>query len=432
MAPWSRGPLIEERTTRGRRGRASQRVHRRVLPKSAVAPVAPHPKIAAAPVAPTLLTRAERRRIRRRHRRMIVVGAVVVLLIAAVAVTVVVRRSSSTSAKRATREPAVVPVSAVTPTFLFAHRDANDRLDLVALVENGKRGGSVVLVPTATQIEVPALGTQTVADLSRLGDDAVLQTGVENALGVRVGQVLVLNDLGLVGALKPAGELIVRFRQPVEPSEGAPRQILAAGRQTISSDDAAIVLAHPDRTKELDHLVAVQAIFEGWIAALHNPDVARQTQDRVPQLQPFVKLGEAGETRVDTVPVQAIGGGGETRFQIREADLGAMLAATMPSARLAGSGHRPRVEVLNGVGSVGVSQKVAACLVPAGAHVTLTGNVRGFGVPTTQVRYATESDAQVAQEYATLLGAGIVGRSKALDVVDVSVVVGADFAQCKS
>jgi hypothetical protein len=83
---------------------------------------------------------------------------------------------------------------------------------------------------------------------------------------------------------------------------------------------------------------------------------------------------------------------------------------------------------LNGVGSVGLTQAVAARIVPAGGEVTLTGNVPGFGVAATKVVYYRAGARDDARRFAKALGVGkVIRAADAIDVVDVTVVVGKDF-----
>jgi hypothetical protein len=66
--------------------------------------------------------------------------------------------------------------------------------------------------------------------------------------------------------------------------------------------------------------------------------------------------------------------------------------------------------------------------VPAGGEVTLTGNLAGFGVRTTRVVYYRKNGRAAAQRMAAALGVGKVERAtNAIDIVDLTIVVGKDF-----
>jgi hypothetical protein len=95
-------------------------------------------------------------------------------------------------------------------------------------------------------------------------------------------------------------------------------------------------------------------------------------------------------------------------------------------------GTRPRVELLNGVGGVGITQRVAGIVVPAGGEVTLTGNVPGFGVNRTRVVYYRPEARAAAARLAKALRVGeVVPAADAIDVVDVTIIVGRDFERSR-
>jgi hypothetical protein len=74
-----------------------------------------------------------------------------------------------------------------------------------------------------------------------------------------------------------------------------------------------------------------------------------------------------------------------------------------------------------------VAQAAAAKVVPGGAEVTLTGNVDGFGLQTTQVVYYHDADRVSAEHLLKSLGCGVLKKeTKPIDVVDATILVGAD------
>jgi hypothetical protein len=88
------------------------------------------------------------------------------------------------------------------------------------------------------------------------------------------------------------------------------------------------------------------------------------------------------------------------------------------------------VQVLNGVGTPGLAQLVSPLLVPAGAQVTLSDNADRFDYAVTQVVYYDDARQADAEAVRAALGVGELVKSLAdLDVVDVTVVIGADFVQ---
>jgi hypothetical protein len=160
---------------------------------------------------------------------------------------------------------------------------------------------------------------------------------------------------------------------------------------------------------------------------LRNPAVARATLKAQPGLAPLVAAAKISDRRTDTLPVESVATGGAERFEPRGADLKRYAKAAFPGAQLAVGGSRPRVEILNGTGAVGLAQTIAARIVPAGGQVTLTGNVPNFGLANTQVVYYAGADRVAAQRMLRALGCGVLKQSKKqFEVVDVTILAGAD------
>jgi hypothetical protein len=135
----------------------------------------------------------------------------------------------------------------------------------------------------------------------------------------------------------------------------------------------------------------------------------------------------AGSVNYQTLPVEALdaGTGGEEVYKVRQGELDQLVRQLLPGAAPA---TRTRVQVLNGTGAIGVAQRVAQRLVPAGARVALSGNADSFAYAQTQIVFYDRSRQDVAARVRDALGTGkLVLSRRPLDVVDVTVVVGRDF-----
>jgi hypothetical protein len=320
---------------------------------------------------------------------------------------------------------AAAPTRAVT---LLAHRGADGRADLLAVAGSNGDDTSLVFVPTATQVEVPSLGLQTLAVLPQLGDASLLGTTVENVLGVRLSDVTILDDASLDALLAPAAPLDVVFRSPVQ-FAGEVDPAFDTGSHRLSAADARRVLAARQAGSELDRFVAAQAVLQSWFAAARQAKVATAVAATSPVGATLAGLAASGSVHFDTLPVRSLASGSEERFDVRRGETDDLLKSSYPDALLGGGAARPRVEILNGTGAVGVAQAVARKIVPAGGQVTLTGNVPGFDVVQTQVVYYRDRDRAAAQRLLDALGKGTLKRSsEPLDVVDVTIMVGADLA----
>lgn len=309
-------------------------------------------------------------------------------------------------------------------TLLLAHTDGSGRADLLTLVGTGGAKASVLLVPAATQVEVPSLGVQTLADLPVQGDDALLETTIENLLGVKVGSTLVLDDPGLTAVLEPAAPLTVEMHRSVRLDETT---TIPSGTQELDAATAARVFTVPQSGSDLDRLVTVQDVLDSWLVRLRDERVASATVAARPELGVLVDAADTAGHRTDTLPVESVATGSGERFEVRRDALTRYVASAFTEALLAPAGERPRVEILNGTGAVGVAQGAAAKLVPAGGEVTLTGNVPGFGVTETQVVYYRDEQRADAQHLLDALGCGVLKKAgTAIGVVDVTVIVGSD------
>jgi hypothetical protein len=402
------------------------------------APGAPDPGAGPAPDGRPGSTRAERRRAReaatRRERRRraqrrrfwLVVMPLVVLALAATALVGMWLRDDDAASDGAARARTPAPARpASADVLLLVHRGADGRADLVTVLGTEDGNASVLLVPTATQIEVPSLGIQPLSELPSTGDASTVQVAMENLLGVRVADTLVVDDALLESMLAPAQPIGVELTDEVVLGGGL--ESLRPGSHELSAAAAARALTVPQEGSELDRLVTTQAVLDGWMARLQVPEIARATVAEHPQLQALVDAARANARQATTLPVDPVGTGGPERFEVRRADLQQTVRGAFRGALLGPGGRRPRVEVLNGTGAVGVAQATAAAVVPAGGEVTLSGNVPGFGLDQTQVVYYDASRKAAAQRLLDALGCGVLKRSDGgFAVVDVTILVGAD------
>jgi LytR cell envelope-related transcriptional attenuator len=318
-------------------------------------------------------------------------------------------------------------------TVLIAHVDAKHHVDLIAVagVNSGGRVGSVVFVPTTTLVEVPSFDTQALVDVFRLGGSSLLTTTMSNALGLHFNHVMVVNNARLTALLAPADHLRVTFVRSVEVDDAAGTLAFSPGPATISAADATRLLIGPATGGSLEHLVAVQAVLEGWFARLRVAPVAHATEQVTAAASSLVAVAHA-DVGFDTIPVDVLSSGSVTGYELQQPDADALVRADFPDGLIV-KRKRARVELLNGTGAVALTQAVARQIVPAGGEITLTGNVPGFGVRHTSVVYYRSGDLAAARRLVTALGVGSVAQGNVpIDVVDLTVVIGADFHPTRS
>lgn len=354
----------------------------------------------------------------------------IVAIVAAVLAGLAASPRSPLRAHERDTTPETITGSTPGRVLLFAHTDAQRRADLIVLValQPGGRRASVVFVPAPTVVEVPSLDLAPLRDVTRIADRSLLATSIENALGIRIDDVVAVDDTGLARLFAPVRSVTVDFAEAVSVDDGHGMLTWPAGRVALSALDAQRVLVGREAAGTLSHLVTTQAVLAGWFAELaRKPAAAVETRRTEPATAALVAAARA-TTRFDTLPVDAVDASSAERFDIRSADAAALVADDFGFARIALDGRRPRVEILNGVGEVGITPRAARLLVPAGADVRLTSNVPGFGVRTTTVVYYRDADEGAARALARTLGIGRVARGDTpLTIVDITVVVGRDF-----
>ncbi len=292
-------------------------------------------------------------------------------------------------------EPAAEPEAAGAggQVTLIAHRAVNGRIDMLAVFGfSDATTGNAVLVPPETLLDVPSLGRQAVADIVRLGSGELLETSIENALGVEIDTSVVLDDAQLTTALAPAA---------------------------ITPD--AVSGAASDLGQ------ALPAALESWRTALRDPTIAQATTAVDPRLAVLVERAGAALT-YQTLPVESVSIEGTVRYEVLADAADTLMRNALGFALLNGGNPRARVAVRDGTGAFGLTPLVAAVLVPAGGKITSTGNVQGFGVGVTQVVYQDDGDIAAAERLAAALGVTQISRAEQPgDEVDVTVIVGADF-----
>lgn len=356
-------------------------------------------------------------------RTMPIIAGVLAL---AVVVGVVVRATDDSESAAPGSDAAAKSPEA--DTLLLVHHSLLFGNDLIALVGRDGRRGSVLLVPSSTQLDVPSLGVATLGQVPVDDGGARIANSVENVIGVDIGKTIVVDDAALTAMLGPAAPMSVDLHAPVDLLDRDAKY--PEGIQKVSAAQATELMGGPQAVDELDRLVTASSVFDAWLERLRDPKVAQATRADQADLVALVDAGQAPDHRIDTLGVESIATGGGERFVVREPELAAYVAGAFPSARLGKKGERPRVEILNGTGALGAAQAVADAVVPAGGKVTLTGNLPGFGLPTTQIVYYRDEWREAAQRIVDGMGCGSLRReTRDPKIADVTVLVGFDCPQ---
>ncbi|MGI8683935.1 MAG: LCP family protein [Acidimicrobiales bacterium] len=371
-------------------------------------------------------SRVHQRRQRRRQRRIrrITIGAAAFVVVGLVAF--LIGPGGGDGGGKTSGAPTTAQVASTPPVLIAQQDGAGKATSLFVLSPANGGGGTFVLIPPGTMSEIVSIGLEPVSRSLEFGGPTRLQATVENMLGATLGGTTVLNDASLAALLDPVGPLTVDVPERVEQLDPSGRvQVLyEAGPVTVQPADAGRFLAAKGRSTDLARLARHQKFLEAWIAALRDRPDAAPTQP--PALAKAFDALVAGSVRTRVLPVEAFGTGaaeGEL-YRVREAELAEMVATAFPSAA---ASDRPRVQILNGTGAVGLAEAVRNKL-GAGFSVGLTGNADTFDHATTEVVYYDRAKQAMAKRVRDALGVGtLVFSRNPLDVVDVTVVVGKDF-----
>jgi LytR cell envelope-related transcriptional attenuator len=389
---------------------------------------------------PAATRRSESRRLRqqrRRHRRLQLLRYAGVALAVVVAASILIRLwpdgGGDGNDTNAAGRPAAAAANTQPPILLAQQDGAGHAVSLTLLIPAAKnKGGAILLIPPGTMTEVASLGLEPVGKSLGLGGAQRLDATVENLLGASIGEVLALDESRLVALVQPAGPLTVNVPERVETVDAQGRVTILhePGVHKIQPQDVPAFLAVKGQGSDLSRLARHQALWDAWLARIRQDKATAPTQP--PGLQKaFLALaaGDSEDVTTRVLPVQSLGATPEDGelYQVDDAGVRELVSTLFPG-RESGAADRPRLQILNGTGAVGLAQHVSDRLLPLGVEVKLTGNAGRLDYQETQIVFYRRDDEEVAQRVQKALGVGrLVLSRNPLDVVDVTVIVGRDF-----
>jgi polyisoprenyl-teichoic acid--peptidoglycan teichoic acid transferase len=390
----------------------------------------------------------------RRRQRLRLAGlalAGVLLAVVAAAATVL----AATWLDRPTAPHALPGATAGPPQqtlLLVQHEAEGTQARSVTLLASGEEEtrGLVLFVPVGTLMDVPGVGLDQLGLALQYGGTPLVQSTVENALGVQIDHAAEVTDAGLAAWLDRVGGLEVEVpeRLVARRDDGSADVRFEPGRQRLDGGRLAELWGFRQRGEdELATLSRQQRVLEAlFTVGLADDARAQLLEGGPPQLATeaeeawlddlFAGLGAALEDerlRFSILPVEPFGGEGPggAAYRVREADARELvtghLAGSMP---IGGGPEATRVQVLNGVGVPGIGQAVDRRLDRGTFRIVLSDNARSFDFDATQivVYEETEQALAAARRVQELLGVGTIRVSRQpQSVVDLTIVVGADF-----
>ncbi len=307
--------------------------------------------------------------------------------------------------------------------------EAGAGTSFAVVVLDSSGGGTAVLLPVNTMVEIPGFGLDPLARAIDVGGSPLAALSIANLLSLDVDHVVTVGPGDWSTLTGTAGAVTVDNPAPVEVADANGRitVLWPAGPQRLEPAEVPAFLAARSLAEtELDRLVRHQRF---WLAFLEaRRAVVGVVSDPAADSGAF--LDEAA-SRLDDLdfrilPVTAMG----SRSDLYSIDAEGLddLLATLALAEGREPQERLTVQILNGVGTPGLAVALTDRLVPAGVLVQLTGNALVFDHEVTQVVYYDDGDLRAALRIRDLLGVGeVVKQRDALDVVDVTVVIGQDL-----
>ena len=400
--------------------------------------------------APKRGTRREAVKQRRRGTRRALVQkarpiAIVVLAVAVVAAAWIYIRRDDGSPAAGTGTSAGLPVVTTTALITGTETSGGEATWLAVLsYDPAEDRAAVVYVPAHTAVEVPGRGLQGIGGAMTGGLD-LLEVSAQNLFpGLNFTHSTSITRDGVARLLAQTGPLTVDVPTEVTTgTEDAPTLLFSPGLQELSPQAVADLLytkGFEDDDVDLGarQLAVWDALFDTYRASpqalsaalISAGGPAGLDEDSTAGLaRLFERIATLPSDRLTltVLPVEQVGIGGSELYDTSQEELDGFVDATLSGAM---APEQFTVQVLNGVGTPGVGEKVAKALIGEGYRVTLTGNVDGFGEPKTLiVTYDPSPDGIAAAERARrLLGAGEVQVSGQGQVsVDMTIVVGKDF-----
>ena len=338
------------------------------------------------------------------------------------------------------------------PTLVLATFDETTSVgaELVMLLATDQETGegTIVLVPSTVVADVPGEGLFQLGETFREGEAPLLELTLANLLGLDLDGAAAISEQGWSSLVTRMGGLTLDVPEPlVAVDDDGTRTIrFQPGVQPLDGPRVAEYLTFREAGEaELQRLPRVQLVLETMLDRIaEEPAVLDDVfADGAPMidapdtealryiLEALAAARQSGDLDVRTLPVTAIGSGDDASYRVDQDRLDALVEERFAASRPTSDGQTGRrLQVLNGNGTPGIGSQVAERLQPGGFRLVETGNAASFDVPETRIVVYDDTPEQlaIAQQAQQLLGVGRIEVSEVpVSVVDVTVIVGADF-----
>jgi len=355
-------------------------------------------------------------------------------------------------------EPArFLPEGKKTANYLLAvTKQVNGIKQLSTLVlasyDSRNDSGSIIYFPGNLMVDVPGAGPDQLSNLIELDEGRISMTlvAVENMMGIEVDRYILGSDRDLSIVFSKLGEkytVSVPKKVSFDDKSLNVKVNLEPGKQVLDGRKLASYLTYSEPGKELELIERQRDFVPVFLAtysrgASYNSieqftkqnanlvDSDASSKEMAGLLQAFALL-KKDRLQQATVPVKEFRVEKTVVLSVDMKKLPAFMKKYVKSEGSQQPNPRVRVEILNGCGVPGISEKVASQLDLDKVYVVNTANADNFNHADTVVLLYSDDKkmAQAASDIKKSLEVGrIESRPKTQDVTDITVVVGKDYA----
>ncbi|KAA0235986.1 MAG: hypothetical protein JJLCMIEE_00637 [Acidimicrobiales bacterium] len=393
--------------------------------------------------------RTERRRVRQRRRTITWVGLVVSLLLLAgmgmlgylgYQASLDISGGELLEVETDPQAPGFEAVVQATPVHLAVLLDENESVSAINLFSRsaGETGGSILFIPISTAVDIEGVGYSQLKAAYEEGGPELLESTVEEVLGLGIGETSVIDQQRLADLVAPVAPLTIENPDDLyaEAPDGSEELLFEAGELSLDEAGVARFLAtqNGDETS-FNRITRSEEVWQAWLDAIRqsdDPDVVPGETDS--GIGSFLRALGAGETVMQQLPLEKVtipnaqGDSDIAYFRPQTQQVALLMPSIVPFPSSAYPGQRLKTRILNGTSVDGAELKFTDEAVLAGAEITALGNADRFDHEVTQVIYHDSTLADRAQLIAGQFGVEASLSDETNDASDITVILGSDIA----
>lgn len=333
-------------------------------------------------------------------------------------------------------QPGYQALVSPSPTLAVLHLDPDGSLVGAAMLalageDDPAAGGSVVLLPASTAVDLGDLGVLPLSFIHSFDGTDSTKAQMEQALGLGIDDVAEMDHDVWADLVAPFDGLRIQNPDEVITPEGVR---FAPGPLTLEPDEVGAYLAAlGEGENPLNRMLRQELVWDAYLETLgSDPEAVSFPGEQGEGLARFLPVVASGPHRVEVIPL--IGDGlavdDEPVFFLPDDEaVAALVPELVPFPAGARPGDRPLVRLLDGSGRAELLVDAVGRVAVAGGQVVIVGNADSFDVAETEIRYAEPAYEPTARAVAEQLGVGNLVRIDHIDDnAELVVVLGADYS----